>query len=110
MSDLKYLSGKKCSCCGTYLNIVNKTCIRRINDENTLLKINSVKNTILTNKKKQTNTPSLKVGDVVCGSCRSYASKYGTIEKSSSILPTITTTRSLPTTTITPGPSTSRGK
>src|SRR5438309_963491 len=85
MSDLTYLHIKTCSWCGVYLNKVNKTCIRRINEE-LFTKINSVKNTILINKKKPPNDTIIQIGG-----CRSYANKYGTVGTSRSpVLTTIT--------------------
>jgi len=73
MSDFEHLRSKNCSSCGVRLDKVKKVRIRRVNDSTLCTKLNSVKNTILIKKDKQPNDTIIKIGDIVCGSCRSYA-------------------------------------
>jgi hypothetical protein len=77
MSDFTYLRDKYCTCCTVRLNKLGKNTIRHINDEKLVMKLNSVKNTIL-EKKKIKNDNIIKIGDIICGRCRQYANKYGT--------------------------------
>jgi hypothetical protein len=107
MADLTYLCLKNCSCCGVRLNTIKKTCIRRINDEILMQKVNSVKNKILYNKKKEPDNNLVNIGDIICETCRSYAKKYGTNENVAS---SSHVSKSLSTTTIIPVASTSKGK
>lgn len=106
MADLTYLCLKNCSCCGVRLNSIKKTCIRRINDEILMQKVNSVKNKILSNKKKEPDNSLVDIGDIICDTCRAYAKKYGTSENVAS---SSHVSKPLPTTII-PVASTSKGE
>ena len=79
MSSLNYLSAKRCTCCNARLDRVDKCKIRRVNNNEMLTKLNCVKNTILINDKKPLNDIEIKINDVICNRCLTYARKYGTI-------------------------------
>jgi hypothetical protein len=91
MSELQHLRTKICQCCGVRLDKTIKANIRHINDISLVEKLNSVKNTILINKKRQPNDTVIKISDVICGTCIGYAKKYGAIASSKSNK-TLTTT------------------
>jgi len=75
ISEFSNLRAKYCCVCDKRLDTARKTCIRRINDETTLAKISSFKDIILTNKKNRLNTTIIKIGDIICGTCKVYRSR-----------------------------------
>jgi hypothetical protein len=108
MSEYSNLRKKFCSCCNVRLDTVKKTNIKRINDNAILTKLNNVKGTILLNKRKPENDTILKIGDYICGGCRSYANKYG--DNQPGMYPTLnvpdtTTTRNVQQRQIQPEPT-----
>jgi hypothetical protein len=73
-SKLKYLSTKNCACCSVRLDRTYKRGLTTLRDDEIINALNSVKNKILTEKKKTINNTLIKKGDIVCGSCRTAAS------------------------------------
>ena len=76
MENFGNLKLKSCACCGERLDTVPKRDVRRVNESDLLNNINTVKPIILTNKRKVIDQVQAKIGDLICGGCRSYAKKF----------------------------------
>jgi hypothetical protein len=80
MSEFQYLSTKSCACCSVRLDTVMKRDVKRdvkrIYQDDLIQSLNSAKNKILTMKNRPINDTIINQGDLICGSCRSYANKY----------------------------------
>lgn len=76
MDSFRYLKLKNCACFAKRLDQVPKRGIRRVNINDSLDILNTVKPIILTNKKKVYDQVQIKIRDLLCGTCRSYANNY----------------------------------
>ena len=76
MSEFSVFRTTNCTCCLKRLDKTKQANVRRVNDNNFLNKLNTVKPIILTNKRKQNDITLINIGDIVCGLCRSYANNY----------------------------------
>ena len=84
MSEFKYLREKHCCVCNKRLDTIKKTLIRKVNSEDFLEKVRSVRITIQTQQKVPENVREIQLNDNICGRCRSYAKKYGSTLNQSS--------------------------
>ena len=76
MASFGNLKLKNCACCSKRLGNVPKRGIRRVNINDSLDILNTVKPIVLTKKKKVYDQVQIKIGDLLCGTCRSYAKNY----------------------------------
>src|SRR5882724_6505421 len=76
MSQLPILRYKYCACCSVRLDKVIKRDVRRVNENDLVTKLNTVKPIILTNKRKLMDSTLINKGDLICGVCRNFAKRF----------------------------------